>query len=80
MDTQVELPESLAREIKARAAAEQLTPGQFIQRLVEKHLEDKIWHEAIDKGLRRSQALGYREDEVERLIHAHRAEKRQQPL
>ncbi|HTU47384.1 MAG TPA: hypothetical protein VMF91_20140 [Bryobacteraceae bacterium] len=77
MGTQVELPESLVREIEARAAAEQLTPGQFIQRLVEKHLENKSWHELIEKGLRQSQALGYSEDDVERLIHAHRAEKRQ---
>jgi len=76
MGTQIELPESLVREIEARAAAEQLTPGQFIQRLVEKHIEDKSWQAVMEKGRRQSQALGYRRDDVERLVHAHPAEKR----
>lgn len=62
--------------IEASAAAEHLTLEQFLHKLVHKHLEDKSWQELIQRGRRQSQDLGYTEDDVDRLIHEHRNEKR----
>ncbi len=77
MGSHLELPEPLIRVIQTTAAAGHLSPEQFIQKLVDKHLENKSWHELIERGLRQSEALGYTEDDVERIIHEHRSEKRQ---
>jgi hypothetical protein len=60
------------------AKAEGLTPEQLMQELIEKHLERTNWEELVERGRRQSEALGYSEDDVERLVHEHRAEKRQQ--
>ncbi|MGA8026640.1 MAG: hypothetical protein WB992_05800 [Bryobacteraceae bacterium] len=77
MGSRLELPEPLIRVIQTTAAAEHLTPEQFMQKLVDKHLENKRWQELLERGHRQSEALGYTEDDVDRLIHEHRGEKRQ---
>ena len=77
MGSHLELPEPLVRVIEMTAAAEHLTPEQFMQKLVDKHLEDKSWQEFIERGRRQSEALGYTENDVDRLIHEHRRERRQ---
>jgi hypothetical protein len=48
-----------------------------MQKLVDKHLENKSWQELLERGRRQSEALGYTEDDVDRLIHEHRGERRQ---
>ena len=76
MATDLDLPEPLIRVIEATAAAEHLTPEQFMQNLVDKHLETKSWRDLLDRGRRQSHTLGYTEDDVDRLIHERRSEKR----
>lgn len=77
MGSHLELPEPLVRIIEMTAAAEHLTPEQFMQKLVDKHLEDKSWQELMERGRRQSEALACTEQDVDRLIHEHRSEKRQ---
>src|SRR5579875_586823 len=71
MGSQLELPEPLIRVIQTTAAAEHLTPEQFRQKLVDRHLESKRWQELLERGRRQSDAIGYTEDDVDRLIHEH---------
>jgi hypothetical protein len=74
--SRLELPEPLIRVIETTAAAERLTPEQFMQKLVDKHLENKSWQEVFERGRRQSEALVYTEDDVDGLIHEHRSERR----
>ena len=76
MAANVEVSEPLAQIILDIAAAEQLTPEQFLQKLVDEHLENKSWREIVARGRSKSEALRYTESDVDRLIHEHRAHKR----
>ena len=77
MSTHFELPEPLIQVIETTAAAEHLTPEQFMQKLVDEHIANKSWQELLERGRSQSQNLGYAERDVDRLIHEHRSEKRQ---
>ncbi len=68
MGVRLEIPEPLIRVIETTAAAEHLTPGQFMRKLVDKHLENKNRQELIERGRRQSQALGLTEEDPDRLL------------
>ena len=75
MSATLKLPEWLIRKIEVAAKAENLTPEQLVQKLIETHLERKGWEERVERGRRQAQALGYAEEDMDRIIHEHRAEK-----
>lgn len=62
------LPERLRAAVARAAEAETTTPEAWVERAVTRQLEEQAWREVVAYGERRAQALGYTEDDVERLV------------
>lgn len=70
------LPERLRADVARAAEAEATTPEAWVERAVARQLNDQAWRGVVAYGARRAQALGYTEDDVERLIAEARREAR----
>lgn len=62
------LPERLRDDVVRAAAAAATTPEAWVERAVARQLDDALWREVLAYGEGRAQALGYTEDDVERLV------------
>jgi len=72
----VSLSEPLLAEMEAAARAEHRSVDEVVGDAVKKYLENRSWVKMLEYGQSRAKALGYTEDDVERLIAETRAEKR----
>jgi hypothetical protein len=73
-DAPLKLPAGLLARVADAAAAEETTPEVWIERALTRQLDETSWQQLVEAGRRRSQALGYTEADVERLIAESRAE------
>lgn len=70
------LPENLRAQVVRAAAADATTPQEWVQRALARQLGERAWQDVLAYGDERARALGYVEDDVERLIHESRREVR----
>lgn len=75
-DTPIQLPARLLARVAEAAAAESTTLEAWIERALVQHLDEARWQRLVRAGQRQTEALGYREPDVERLIAESRAEAR----
>lgn len=72
----VSLPERLMAEVQAAAEERHVTPDAVVEEAVRQYFEERSWAKMLEYGQSRATALGYTENDVERLIAETRAEKR----
>jgi len=70
------LPEHLRAPVERAAQAEATTPEAWVERAVARQLDEGAWRDVVRYGERQAAALGYTEDDVERLIAELRGETR----
>ena len=75
-DPPIKLPAGLLARVTEAAAAEATTPEAWIERALVQQLDEVRWQRLVRAGQRQSEALGYAEADVERLIAESRAEAR----
>ncbi|MFI5088782.1 MAG: CopG family ribbon-helix-helix protein [Terriglobales bacterium] len=68
-------PEMLSRA-EALAKKENRTMSELVREALRWYERQRWWEETNDYGRARAQALGIREEDVDRLIHEYREEKR----
>jgi metal-responsive CopG/Arc/MetJ family transcriptional regulator len=72
----ISLPERLMAEVQAAAEERHISVEEVVEDAVKKYFEDRSCVKMLEYGQSRAKALGYTEDNVERLIAETRAEKR----
>ena len=72
----ISLPEELLAGIRSAADAERRSVDDVLADAVQRYLEERSWTRLFEYGAERSNALGLRESDVDRLIAESRAEQR----
>jgi predicted transcriptional regulator len=65
----IPLSQDLVELITKTASAEGRKPEEIVEDAVNSYISDRRWQRVLAYGKRQAQALGYTEDDVERLIH-----------
>jgi hypothetical protein len=73
----IALPNGLAAEMEAIAAAEGKTPDELYQDAAQRFLAGRRLHELSEYGQAQSKRLGLKEDDVTRLVKESRQEQRE---
>lgn len=69
----VPLSQDLVDLIRTTANAEGRTPEEILWDAINSYISDRRWQRVLAYGKRQAEALGYADDDVERLIHESRA-------
>jgi CopG family transcriptional regulator / antitoxin EndoAI len=75
----VTLPEAMLKEAKKRAKKENRTMSELVREALRRYESLESLRELQAYGERRARELGITQEDVDRLIHEDRAEKRQRP-
>lgn len=70
------IPPALLAEAEKIAAARHLSMDELVQEAVTSIIEERHWEDVFAYGKQQAQKLGYKEEDVERLIHEFREEDR----
>jgi Arc/MetJ-type ribon-helix-helix transcriptional regulator len=73
----VTLPEAMLKEAKKRAKKENRTMSELVREALRRYETLQTLRELQAYGEERARTLGIKEEDVDRLIHEHRAEERQ---
>jgi Arc/MetJ-type ribon-helix-helix transcriptional regulator len=73
----VTLPEAMLKAAKNRAKKENRTMSELVREALRRYEALQSLRELQAYGEERARALGIKEEDVDRLIHEHRAEERQ---
>jgi Arc/MetJ-type ribon-helix-helix transcriptional regulator len=73
----VTLPEAMLKQAKKRAKKENRTMSELVREALRKYESVQVLRELQAYGEARARALGIKEEDVDQLIHEHRAEERQ---
>ncbi len=71
----ISLSNDLVDLIKKTATVQGRKPEEVVEDAVTHYVSDKRWQRVLDYGKGQAKALGYTEEDVERLIHDSRAER-----
>jgi hypothetical protein len=70
------IPPALLAEAEKIAAARHVSMDELMKQAVQSFVEERSWKEAFAFGKQQAQRLGYKEEDVDRLIHEFREEDR----
>lgn len=73
----VSLPIPLVAELKRAADADEMTVAEFVQKAVQRSLEDRQWQRLYAYGEQQARNLGIEEADVDRIVHQYRQEERE---
>lgn len=70
------IPPALLAEAEKIAAARHISLDELMQQAVQSFVEERSWKEVFAFGKQQAHKLGYKEEDVDRLIHEFREEDR----
>ena len=70
------IPPALLAEAEKIAAARHVSMDEFMLEAVQSFVEERSWKEVFAFGKQQAHKLGYKEEDVDRLIHEFREEDR----
>jgi metal-responsive CopG/Arc/MetJ family transcriptional regulator len=70
------IPAALLAEAEKIAAARHVSIDELMQEAVQSFVDERSWREVFAFGKKQAHKLGYKEEDVERLIHEFREEDR----
>lgn len=74
----IELPAEIVKEAEQLAKKEGRSKTELVEEALGRYMRRREWDEINTYGRKRAKELGIKEEDVDRIIHEHRAEERAQ--